>query len=100
VGVEWCIVGDHRQERHKRQSVEGLLRWRPYCVTIRHRIQNFCIRCSEEKKYEFLHNGCLENFLCRNVLPLLAEPSVADHFQYSCFVGLLASVTDGSWHAL
>jgi len=38
-GVEWCIPGDHRQERHKRQSVEGLLRWRPYCVTIRHRIQ-------------------------------------------------------------
>jgi len=22
---------------------------------------------------------------------------VADHFQYSCFLGLLASVTDGSW---
>ena len=25
---------------------------------------------------------------------------VADHFQYSRVLGLLASVTDGSWHAL
>ena len=25
---------------------------------------------------------------------------VADHFWYSCFLGLLASVTDCSWHAL
>jgi len=25
---------------------------------------------------------------------------VADHFWYSCFLGLLVSVTAGSWHAL
>ena len=25
---------------------------------------------------------------------------VADHFWCNCFLGLLASVTDGSWHAL
>ena len=25
------------------------------------------------------------------------EQLLADHFYYSCFLGLLASVTDGSW---
>jgi len=30
----------------------------------------------------------------------LKLPFVADHFYYSCLLGLLASVTDGSWHAL
>ena len=47
--VEWCIVGDHRQERHKCQSVEGLLRWRPYCVTIRHRIPSGMFTSYEDK---------------------------------------------------
>jgi len=28
------------------------------------------------------------------------ELLVAEHFKYSCFLGLLTSVTDGSWHAL
>jgi len=32
-------------------------------------------------------NNLLQRLICR----------VADHFYYSCFLGLLASVTEGSW---
>ena len=34
---------------------------------------------------------------CRKNMVSLRQHGVADHFQYSCFLGLLASVTDGSW---
>jgi len=31
---------------------------------------------------------------------IILVTTVADKFEYSCFLGILASITDGSWDAL
>jgi len=60
--------------------------------------QNKCRQIPKTVILSFM-TTCLQTYT-RNIRANKSTHSVAEHFKYICFLGLMASVTDGSWHAL
>ena len=72
-----CVLTDSKQYVFKHYT--NTMGSTPFSFTL-------CIQCAEYIDRNRVHTGMIT-----------MHHTVAEHFLYICFLGLLASVTDGSW---
>ena len=86
-------MGNHRHALNNAPDEEGMRKKSvDVCGVVigRHNVQGL-----QNELRKFINVRRTEQFSYKMPVYIIAE-----HFSYICFLGLLVSVTDGSWHAL